>query len=134
MPKILLAGQDVRLLETRAAVLKKTGAEVVYCIGSQVFNIVGYEIPDLVVLCHTLLEEEAEAIADKVHARSPKTRVLLVLSQVVTVKQYQNAKFDATSLPEPVKLLKRVTELLEELPQHYVRVLTCDGQGSTAIV
>ena len=65
MPKILLVGQDVRLLETRSAVLKKTGAEVVYCVGCQVFDVVALESPDLVVLCHSLSEVEAEMIADK---------------------------------------------------------------------
>jgi DNA-binding response OmpR family regulator len=112
MSKILLAGQDVRLLETRAAVLKKTGADVVYCSGSQVFNTALSEMPDLVVLCHSLAEIEAETIADKVHTCWPKTRVLLVVSQVIEERQYQDAKFDATSLPQPSGLIKRATELL----------------------
>ena len=86
-------------METRAAVLRKTGADVVYCSGSQVFNTVPSEMPDLVVLCHSLAEIEAETIADKVHTCWPKTRVLLVVSQVIEERQYQDAKFDATSQP-----------------------------------
>jgi response regulator RpfG family c-di-GMP phosphodiesterase len=133
MPKILLAGQDVRLLETRAAVLKKTGAEVVYCIGSEAFSIVLSERPDLVVLCHYLAEQDAEAIADKVHVCCPTTRVLLVVSQVVDEKHYQDAKFDGTSLPEPFRLIKRATELLADLPYHHVKEITPDGRKPVAL-
>jgi hypothetical protein len=127
MPKILLVGQDVRLLETRAAVLKKTGADVVYCIGSQVFNIIASEMPDLVVLCHSLTEREAEAIADKVHACCSGTRVLLVVSRTVEEKYYENAKFDGTSPPEPAGLIKRAMELLG-LPYYHVKEITHDRQ------
>jgi response regulator RpfG family c-di-GMP phosphodiesterase len=132
MPKILLAGQDVRLLETRAAVLRKTGAEVVYCEGSQVCNIVVSEMPDLVVLCHSLLEVEAEAIADKVHECCPKTRVLLVVSQTADERQNGDAKFDATSLSEPRRLVTRATELLRGSPYQQVREITHDSQGPIA--
>ena len=40
MPKIVLVGQDIRLLETRAEVLKKAGAEVIYCFGEQALDTV----------------------------------------------------------------------------------------------
>jgi hypothetical protein len=35
VPKILLAGHDIHLLGTRAAVLAKTGADVISCMGSK---------------------------------------------------------------------------------------------------
>jgi response regulator RpfG family c-di-GMP phosphodiesterase len=132
MPKILLAGQDVRLLETRAAVLRKTGAEVVYCEGSQVCNIVASEMPDLVVLCHSLLEVEAEAISDKVHECCPKTRVLLVVSQMADERQNGDTKFDAMSLSEPRRLVICASELLRGLPYQQVREITHDSQGPIA--
>jgi DNA-binding response OmpR family regulator len=133
MPKILLVGQDVRLLETRSAVLKRTGAEVVYCVGCQVFDVVALESPDLVVLCHSLPEVEAEMIADKVHACSPRTMVLLVVSLVSEDRQNKNAKFSATSLPDPEKLLRQVTELLDGLPHHSGREIT-NGRLRPAIL
>ncbi len=132
MPKILLAGCDVRLLETRAAVLKKTGAEVLYCTGSHVLEVLVSENPDLVVLCHSLGRGEAEALADKIRSRSPKTRVLLVVSQVCEEKQYQDAKFDAMTLPEPVRLIKRATELLDRPPCDYAREHGPDNGVSVA--
>jgi hypothetical protein len=133
MPKIVLAGQDVHLLETRAEVLKKTGSDVIYCVGSKAFNIVTSEMPDLLVLCHTLAHEEAEAIAEKVHACCPKTRVLLVASQVIADGPYQDAKFDATSMPDPAQLVAHSTELLRGLPHYHVREITHDRQRPAAL-
>jgi CheY-like chemotaxis protein len=134
MPKIVLAGQDVGLLETRAEVLKKTGAKVVYCVGSQALNVVASEQPDLLVLCHSLLHEEAEMIADRVHASYPKTRVLLVVSQVIAERPYLDAKFDATSLPEPTRLVARATELLQGLPYHHVKDITQNRLADSALI
>jgi hypothetical protein len=78
-----------------------------------VFTVFASELPNLVVLCHSLTEQEAEAIADDVHASYPKTKVLLVVSHVVEEKHYQGARFDGTSLSEPSRLIQRATELLE---------------------
>jgi len=133
MPKIVLAGQDVRLLETRAEVLKKTGAEVFYCVGSQALNVVASEMPDLLVLCHSLHHEEAEAIAERVHAVCSKTKVLLVVSQMFEEKRYHDANFDAASLPEPERLIKRSTELLAGLPYHPLAEIAHDRQGRAAV-
>ena len=78
-------------------------------------------MPDLIVLCHSLGRGEAEALADKIRVCCPKTRVLLVVSQGSEEKQYQDAKFDAMILPEPIKLIKQTTELLERSPYDYAR-------------
>ena len=129
MPKIVLAGQDIRLLETRAEVLRRTGANVVYCTGSTTLSVVAAEKPDLLVLCHTLAHEEAEAIAERVYACYPGTRVLLVVSQVIADRPYKDSKFDATSLPDPVRLVAQAAELLRELPHYRVREITHDGQS-----
>jgi hypothetical protein len=117
MPKIVLAGQDVRLLKTRAEVLKKTGAEIVYCTGSEALQVVMSEMPALLILCHSIATDEAESIAEKVRACCPATKVLLVVSQVIAERLHEDAKFDATSLSEPSRLVTRATELLQ-VPFH----------------
>jgi hypothetical protein len=132
MPKIVLAGQDVHLLDTRAEVLKKIGSDVVCCVGSKTIDVVEFEMPDLLVLCHTLAHEEAEAIAERVYACCPKTRVLLVVSQVIADRPYRNAKFDATSMPDPAHLVARSTELLRGIPHYRVREITYAGQEPAA--
>jgi hypothetical protein len=72
-------------------------------------------MPDLIVLCHSLGRGEAEALADKIRVCCPKTRVLLVVSQGSEEKQYQDAKFDAMILPEPIKLINKQPSCLRDL-------------------
>lgn len=118
MPKILLVGQDFRLLATRAAVLAKTNASVVCCNAVEYSKIFQSEAFDLVVLCHSLAEKQAAEITEAVHRRWPRTRVLLVVADVLQERLYKGVKFDATSSPDPNRLVHRTTELLEALPHH----------------
>lgn len=112
MPKILLAGNDVRLLGTRAAVLGTTGATVTCCGAARAFDVIGGERFDLVVLCHTLSDEESNRIAQEVHRRWPQTRILQVLSGVWGDKLFKRAEPVVTSTAEPRQLVRRATELL----------------------
>jgi CheY-like chemotaxis protein len=118
MQNILLAGQDSRLLSTRAAVLKKTGASVICCSASEAMKLVQLKSLDLVVLCHSLIEEEAEMIAEEAHRNPQRPKVLLVILTSDQSREipHQNAKFDAASLPDPTALIAHATELLQRLP------------------
>jgi hypothetical protein len=133
MPKIVFAGQDIRLLETRAEVLKMTGAEVSCCFGEQAFDIVRLVEPDLLVMCHTIAHKDAEAIADRVHAFCPKARVLLVLSQIIDDRPEGNGRFDGTSEPDPARLVARSAELLSWLTQYRVKEITRGRQVSLVV-
>jgi DNA-binding response OmpR family regulator len=113
MPKILLAGSDSRLLATRAAVLSKTGAAVVFHNAIETLEVLDRDKFDLVVLCHSLTEREATVIADKVHQRIPGTKILMVTSGVDQYEVYPHRNVDATTLAEPVKLIARTMELLQ---------------------
>jgi DNA-binding response OmpR family regulator len=118
MQNILLAGQDSRLLSTRAAVLKKTGANVICCSASEALKLVQLKSLDLVVLCHSLVEEEAERIAEEAHRSSRRPKVLLVIltSDQSRAIPHRDAKFDATSLPDPTALISHAKELLQRSP------------------
>jgi CheY-like chemotaxis protein len=118
MSKILLAGNDFRLLATRAAVLAKTTANVVCCNAPEAMTVLEGESFDLVVLCHSLGEKQTTEIANKVRQKLPKVRILMVLSDAGNDVLYKGTQFDATSSPEPGSLIRRVTELLEKLPNH----------------
>jgi CheY-like chemotaxis protein len=113
MPKILLAGQDLNLLSTRASVLKKTGADVICCGADDALQRLDSETPDLVVLCHSLPEDKAEMIADKAHNRDGKIRVLMVVSSASPEVGGLSHKFDAASLSEPAKLISCALQQLE---------------------
>jgi DNA-binding response OmpR family regulator len=119
MQNILLAGQDSRLLSTRAAVLKKkTGANVICCSASEALKLVRLESLDLVVLCHSVVEEEAEMIAEEAHRSPQRPKVLLVILSSDQSREipHRDPKFDATSLPDPAELIAHATELLQRLP------------------
>jgi DNA-binding response OmpR family regulator len=113
MPRILLAGSDSRLLATRAAVLSKTGSVVAYHNAMETLDVLDREKFDLVVLCHSLLEDHVAAIVDKVHQKIPGTKILMVTSGVDRYEMQPDNKVDATSLPEPVQLVARTKELLK---------------------
>ncbi len=113
MPKILVAGQDIHLLGTRAAVLAKTGADVISCIGSKTVGMAKSERPDLLVLCHSLLSDnDAESIADEIRACCKATKILMVVSKLDSDLPIQDEKFDAICSSNPERLIVHANELL----------------------
>ena len=113
MLRILLAGSDSRLLATRAAVLSKTGAAVVFHNARETLAVLDREVFDLVVLCHSLPEPDMAVIVDMVHQRIPGTKILMVMSDLERYEFNKDGKVDATSMPEPAQLVARVKELLQ---------------------
>jgi DNA-binding response OmpR family regulator len=113
MLKILLAGSDYRLLATRAAVLSKTGATVVFHTAIETLEVLNRDRFDLVVLCHSLTQAELAVIVDKVHQKIPGTKILMVTSALNRYELNEDGKVDATSIPEPAQLVARVKELLQ---------------------
>jgi CheY-like chemotaxis protein len=113
MSRILLAGSDFRLLETRAAVLAKTGAEVIFRNTKETLGILDQDEFDLVILCHSLPERDAAEIVAKVHEKSPGTRILMVTSRLDMYGMRPDSMVDATSLPEPGQLVALASQLLK---------------------
>jgi DNA-binding response OmpR family regulator len=102
MFKILLSGNDFRLLATRAAVLEKTGASVVACCdASEALYVLEQEKISLVVLCHSLRDDEANTIAEKVREHNYQTKTLMLVLDRYRDGLNGGGKFDATSLPDP---------------------------------
>jgi CheY-like chemotaxis protein len=113
MSRILLAGCDSRLLETRAAVLSKTGAAVVFRNTADTLDILDRESFELVVLCHSLPEPDVALIVDKVHRKIPGTKILMVSSDVSRYGLHADSNVDATTIPEPGQLVALTKELLQ---------------------
>jgi DNA-binding response OmpR family regulator len=130
MPKILLAGDDIRLLGTRAAVLAKTGADVIFCVGSQTVVIVKSERPDIVVLCHSLLGDAADDIADEIRECCKTTKILMVRSELEPDLALRDEKFDASCLSRPERLIALVSELLGEARLHPAQAMKSDGSAT----
>ncbi len=112
MSRILLAGSDFRLLETRAAVLAKTGAEVLSRNSRGTLEILDRDAFDLVILCHSLPQPDAALIVAKVHEKRPGTKILMVTSNLDMYGMRPDSDVDATSLPEPGRLVALASQLL----------------------
>jgi CheY-like chemotaxis protein len=135
MSKILLAGNDFRLLATRAAVLAKTPASVsvTCCNAWEAMMVLESESFDLVVLCHSLSTQQTSDITARVHQRLPKARILLVVSNIASDALHSGIKFDATSPPDPIHLIRETSELLRALPNHRIEEpakLAFNGDGA----
>lgn len=123
MSKILLAGNDFRLLATRAAVLAKTNASVTCCNSWEAMKVLENEAFDLVVLCHSLSAKQASEITECVHQRLPKARILLVVSNAVSDPLDSGLKVDAVTPADPIHLIRQTSELLGTLPNHCMEEL-----------
>ena len=95
------------MLATRAAVLSKTGAAVVHHNAMETLDVLDRETFDLVVLCHSLLEDEVAVIVDKVHQKIPGTKILMLTSDLDGYEMPRHGQVDATSIPEPARLVAR---------------------------
>jgi CheY-like chemotaxis protein len=117
VPKILLIGDDFRLLATRAALLTKTGASTVCCSSAEMEKGLEGESFDLAVLCHSLSEENARKAARLVHQRWPTAKVFLVESSVFLDKTFDGVALDGVISSTPGALLSQTEELLASLPK-----------------
>jgi CheY-like chemotaxis protein len=111
-PAILLVGEDIELLDTRAAVLRKTGAEVECFRSAQAPDSAGLEAFDLIILCHTLGEQEARSIADTAERLSHPPFILLLNSLSGPRQERSGIRFDAIAEAVPEVLVRTANELL----------------------
>jgi hypothetical protein len=116
MSKILLVGNDFRLLTTRAAVLARTMANVVCCNTAEAAQTLQNESFDLVVLCHSLTEKQISETTEMTHLRLPTARILRVISDISQEWPRGGPAFDATSSSDPDGLIRRTSELLRQMP------------------
>lgn len=81
MENVLLVGEDTALLDARADVLARTGANVTCCHAGDLDRHLWSETYDLVVLCQTLKSGvERSLIVAEIYRRWPQARVLQVVT------------------------------------------------------
>jgi hypothetical protein len=112
MSSVLLVGEDELLLQTRSAVVRTTGANTLCCASSAALAIQQERECDVVILCHTLPRDYCAALAEVIHARWPKTCVLLVSSTRIWEQPDAPEAMDAVSSADPEHLVGRTIELL----------------------
>jgi len=103
---ILLVGEDLRLLSTRAAVLGQGGAEVDTARPEELSVRMMARSYDLLVLCHTLREKDAEAIALLAQQQWPEVRILQIVREQWMEWPVRRG-IAALSTPEPRRLRRR---------------------------
>lgn len=110
MSTVLLVGEDQALLETRAAVLRTTGADTFCSSSATALSIQARCECDLIVLCHSLSSQSCSAIAAATHARWPQTRILQIAS--ARFGDHNLMSVDAVAPADPELLVDRIKELL----------------------
>ena len=116
MRTILTISQDEMLLATRAAVLRKTNAEVIAATVSEAEKILKSRQFDLVVLCHSLSPEETLEIASFAHQQTIAVPVLTVVSNADPFSEWRFIASDSTASCDPRMLIEKVAALLNVSP------------------
>lgn len=123
MVKILLIGNDFRLLATRAAVLSRTGASTVCCSPAEMKRELAGEKFDVVVLCHSLLPEEPDNdVAALARRRWPQAKIWLVHSDLPRVA-YDQVECDAVIPADPAGMLRETMAQLRGLSNRPIQEL-----------
>ena len=109
---ILAVGEDADLLRTRAAVLQKTGANVLCSSGASALKFIAEWEFDLVVLGHSVRPQDAKQITEAVHQQGSKTLVLLLVSDETQEQTYEGIALDGRSFVDPACLIRSASQLL----------------------
>lgn len=113
MSTILLSGQDLRLLATRAAVLAKLGSTIRCGLGTMVEPFLRNERIDLLVLCHTLSLEQRERLISIALEKSSGIQILQLVSTIEN-QEIPLLPGIKISICDPNHLVRRVEDLLGE--------------------
>ena len=81
MDIVLLIGEDVSLLQTRSAILDRTGAKVLRCLPFEVRLLPPETAIVLVVVCHTVTGEDCELAVETAHRNWPQAKILQLQSR-----------------------------------------------------
>lgn len=114
MSRVLLVGEDLHLLETRAAVLARLDSALRWGSSRMAESVLVEDRVDVLVLCHTLPASEREKLISLACRRRPPTLVLQLffdLYESQTIAESFNVR---TGICEPNHLVRQVQTLLEE--------------------
>ena len=111
MLAILLIGEDEFLLETRAAVLRSTGAEMVCTDVSAAIRMLERKKFDVAVLCHSISGSACQTLVEVIRQNWPSTRILLV-SAGRSWEMDARPEGVEVCMPDPERLIERTVELL----------------------
>lgn len=110
-PNILLFGVDPQLMETRRMVLVKAGFRVHTALRMAEFERAGDQAsPDVVVLCHTLSEEDCVVALDIAERQWPAARRLVLVAGNQSIPE-RARKYAWEAAEGPARLVAQVGQL-----------------------
>ena len=109
MFRILSVGNDPRLLATRAAVLRYTGAEVDAADARSARREVILHRYDLLILCHSVSMEDASDLKQMCRSYSPESRTLLLGADIRNDAKPIESDGTLRSLEGPIALIREVS-------------------------
>jgi CheY-like chemotaxis protein len=117
MRTILLVGEDALLVESRALLLRSTGAETVTVSSYQFARQSTADRVDLVVLCHTIPADVRSAICEDARRRWTDVRVIQVLKNEFEWHPTLRYADGIVLSGDPAKLIRCASELLSRSVQ-----------------
>ena len=117
--RILLVGNDDRLQETRALILNQRWSTFLARPNDATRSLEA-ERPDLLILCHTLCRDEAQAVVRACRDKFPETRILALEACFGAARELKADEFvETTPGPQPmvsaIEVLLRDTSTFDQL-------------------
>jgi len=132
MLKMLLVGDDFRLLATRAALLSKAGVNTVCCNPAEMMRDLQHENFDLVLLCHSLQDEVAKDVTAVARRWWPQAKLLLMVSDL-SPRASRAFGCDGVIGAEPTEMMRQTMALLQRLHGYQGEAaLTSAGAGRSS--
>ena len=132
MSTILLIGEDEFLLETRAAVIRPIGAEMVCTDVPSALPLMECRFFDLVILCHSIPDHLCQTLTQIIRQSWPATRILIV-SPASTWELGDLSDGVEACTPAPERLIERTIELLGRRKVGSVRTTESDTSARHVI-
>jgi DNA-binding response OmpR family regulator len=108
---VLMIGQDRSLIETRAGVLRLAGYTVVPSLPKHAVNKFLAGDFDLVLLCHSIPQEDRERVAHKIREHTSRTPII----SVTFALDQKDSFTDATIHSDPNQLIAGLHAVLNQM-------------------
>jgi DNA-binding response OmpR family regulator len=108
MATVLPVGEDEILLNTRAAVVRTTGASTVCSLTTSALALLAEQGCDLVILCHSVPDYVCTTLAEIIRCQWPGTRIL----RLAAGSAWEEDGSVAVCSADPESLVQRTVELL----------------------
>src|ERR1035441_9518508 len=122
MATVLLVGEDEILLNTRAAVVRTTGASTVCSLTTSALTVLADAVCDRVILCHSVPDYVCSTLVEIIRRHWPDTRIL----RLAAGGAWEEDDSVAVCSADPETLVQRTVGLLGRRDPQRVPAAECD--------